>query len=32
MSIYGGKPRYGAGIAHYILPYLYATTKTVFLR
>ena len=32
MSIYGGKPRYGAGIAHYILPYLYTTTKTVFLR
>ena len=32
MSIYGGKPRYGAGIAHYILPYFYATTKTRFLR
>ncbi|RCV62922.1 putative zincin peptidase [Methanophagales archaeon] len=32
MSIYGGKPRYGAGIAHYILPYLYTTTKTRFLR
>ena len=31
ISIYGGKPRYGAGIA-YILPYFYATTKTVFLR
>jgi hypothetical protein len=31
MSLYGGKPRYGAGIA-YILPYFYATTKTVFLR
>ncbi|MGP8330123.1 MAG: DUF3267 domain-containing protein [Methanosarcinaceae archaeon] len=28
MSKYGGKPSYGAGIAHYILPYLYATTKT----
>jgi hypothetical protein len=32
MSIYGGKPRYGAGIAHFIFPYFYATTKTVFLR
>ena len=32
MSIYGGKPRYGAGIAHYIVPYFYTTTKTVFLR
>ena len=32
MSMYGGKPRYGAGIAHYILPYFYATTKTVFSR
>nr|QNO53843.1 hypothetical protein ALDDBJOO_00019 [Methanosarcinales archaeon ANME-1 ERB6] len=31
MSKYGGKPRYGAGIA-YILPYFYATTKTAFLR
>ncbi|MGB2727932.1 MAG: DUF3267 domain-containing protein [Halobacteriota archaeon] len=32
MSKYGGKPRYGAGIAYFILPYFYATTKTVFLR
>ena len=32
MSKYGGKPRYGAGIAHYILPYIYTTTKTLFLR
>jgi hypothetical protein len=32
MSIYGGKPRYGAGIAHYIVPYFYTTTKTRFLR
>ncbi|RJS71772.1 DUF3267 domain-containing protein, partial [ANME-2 cluster archaeon] len=32
MSKYGGKPSYGAGIAHYILPYFYATTKTVFTR
>jgi hypothetical protein len=29
---YGGKPNYGAGIAHYILPYFYATTKTIFPR
>lgn len=32
VSMYGGKPRYGAGVAHYILPYLYATTETIFLR
>jgi hypothetical protein len=32
MSKYGGKPSYGAGIAYLILPYLYATTKTVFTR
>ena len=32
MSIYGGKPSYGAGIAHFILPYFYATTKTLFPR
>ena len=32
MSKYGGKPSYGAGIAYLILPYLYATTKTVFPR
>jgi putative zincin peptidase len=32
MSKYGGKPSYGAGIAHYILPYFYATTKTIFTR
>jgi hypothetical protein len=32
MSKYGGKPSYGAGLAHFILPYLYATTKTVFRR
>lgn len=32
ISIYGGKPRYGAGIAHFILPYFYTTTKTVFPR
>jgi hypothetical protein len=32
MSKYGGKPSYGAGIAHFILPYFYATTKTVFPR
>ncbi len=32
MSKYGGKPSYGAGIAYFILPYLYATSKTVFTR
>ena len=32
ISIYGGKTSYGAGIAHFILPYFYATTKTVFPR
>ncbi len=32
ISKYGGKPSYGAGIAHFILPYFYATTKTVFPR
>lgn len=32
ISIYGGTPRYGWGIAHKILPYLYATTNTRFLR
>ncbi len=31
ISIYGGKPHYGAGITYY-LPYLYTTTKTIFLR
>ena len=29
VSIYGGKPRYGAGI-YSILPYLYTTTKSIF--
>ncbi|MBE0523688.1 MAG: DUF3267 domain-containing protein [Methanosarcinales archaeon] len=32
MSKYGGKPSYGAGIAHFILPYFYATSKTIFSR
>lgn len=32
MSKYGGKPHYGAGIAHFILPYFYATSKTVYSR
>ena len=30
--MYGGKPRYGAGVAYYMLPYLYTTTETIFLR
>jgi len=32
ISMYGGKPRYGTGVAHYILPYLYTTTETIFRR
>jgi hypothetical protein len=32
ISKYGGKPSYGAGIAYFILPYFYATTKTIFPR
>lgn len=31
VSMYGGKPRYGAGI-YSILPYLYTTTKSIFPR
>jgi hypothetical protein len=29
---YGGKPRYGVGVAHFILPYAYATTEHEFSR
>lgn len=29
---YGGKPRYGVGLAHFILPYAYATTDHRFTR
>ncbi|WP_254840446.1 DUF3267 domain-containing protein [Natronomonas marina] len=29
---YGGEPRYGVGLAHFILPYAYATTDHVFTR
>ena len=29
---YGGKPRYGVGLAHFILPYAYATTDHEFSR
>lgn len=32
ISIYGGKPCYGAGIAYFIFPYFYTTTNTIFLR
>ena len=32
ISMYGGKPGYGTGVAHHILPYLYTTTETVFRR
>lgn len=31
VSMYGGKPRYGAGI-YSILPYLYTTTNSIFPR
>jgi len=29
---YGGEPRYGVGVAHFILPYAYATTDHQFTR
>ncbi|GAA0717650.1 hypothetical protein J2744_000538 [Halorubrum trapanicum] len=29
---YGGEPRYGFGVAHFILPYAYATTDHEFSR
>lgn len=29
---YGGKPRYGVGLAHFVLPYAYATTDHRFER
>ena len=29
---YGGEPRYGVGLAHFILPYAYATTDHEFTR
>jgi len=29
---YGGEPKYGVGIAHFILPYAYATTDHQFSR
>jgi hypothetical protein len=29
---YGGDPRYGVGVAHFILPYAYATTDHRFTR
>ncbi len=32
MSKYGGKPRYGMGIAHWIVPFAYATTDATFRR
>lgn len=32
MKHYGGEPRYGAGVAHFVLPYAYATTDTEFTR
>ncbi len=32
MSKYGGKPHYGVGIAHWIVPFAYATTDATFRR
>jgi len=32
MRYYGGRPRYGVGIAHFVLPYAYATSKDVYTR
>jgi len=32
MRYYGGDPRYGVGVAHFILPYAYATTDHEFTR
>jgi hypothetical protein len=29
---YGGEPKYGVGVAHFILPYAYATTDHEFTR
>ncbi|WP_135828367.1 DUF3267 domain-containing protein [Halorussus halobius] len=29
---YGGRPRYGIGLAHFVLPYAYATTDHRFAR
>lgn len=29
---YGGRPRYGVGLAHFVLPYAYATTDHRFTR
>jgi hypothetical protein len=29
---YGGKPRYGVGVSHFIMPYAYATTDHRFTR
>lgn len=32
ISYYGGKPRYGVGLAHFVLPYAYATADHRFTR
>lgn len=29
---YGGKPRYGVGVSHFVMPYAYATTDHRFTR
>jgi hypothetical protein len=32
MRYYSGRPRYGVAIAHFVLPYAYATSKDVYTR
>ncbi|NJO75641.1 MAG: DUF3267 domain-containing protein [Leptolyngbyaceae cyanobacterium RM1_406_9] len=32
MRLYGGRPRYGMGIAHFLFPYAYATSNQPFSR
>ncbi|MFC4436403.1 MULTISPECIES: DUF3267 domain-containing protein [Natrialbaceae] len=32
MSRYGGRPRYGAGVAYFVLPYAYATSDEAYTR
>jgi len=32
IQYYGGKPRYGVGLAHFVLPYAYATASEEFAR
>lgn len=32
MDHYGGTPRYGVGLSHYVFPYAHATTEATFTR